>query len=291
MKALIIYDYTGYIWNIVYGVDKEPEGLLCMWVDIPEDAQITKIDVSDPSNHVPVFTYNDNSDIKKIQEELAEVKKALNPTFDATSATLEETKDHILECFSQACSSAIFAGQEVDTSKGTFRFSFNHNDQINLKEAFDLVYMTGLDIPYHADKVDCTMWSALDIVKIYGSNVYAKTYQTTYCNLLNNICRALDDKNAVINMYYGMELPDAQNATLNLIMIEAKKVFDRVMADFIEKFQTDEPGIPVESPEEIPAETENEINTPTDTSVDSGVSSEIETEVSTEIPEEVQATE
>lgn len=35
MKALVIYDDTGRIWTIMYGEERVPQGLQCMWVDIP----------------------------------------------------------------------------------------------------------------------------------------------------------------------------------------------------------------------------------------------------------------
>ena len=50
MKALVIYDVTGKIWSIVYGEEEAPQGLTSMFVDIPEGAVLTKIDVTDPKN-------------------------------------------------------------------------------------------------------------------------------------------------------------------------------------------------------------------------------------------------
>lgn len=238
MRALVIYDLTGYIWNIVYGADEEPNGLLCMWVDIPNNANLISIDVSDPMNHQPVFNYiEEDTDIKVLQNKIAEIENTLNPIFDSANATIEETKDYMLKKFSEVCTASIYNGQEVETSKGKYLFSFDNNDQINLKEAFDLVCLTGFDMPYHANGVNCTMWSALDIVKIYNANVYAKTYHTTYCNLLNNICRSAKTKDEVLALYYGMILPEEQNDILYSIIVETQKVFDKVLADFAEKFQ------------------------------------------------------
>ena len=45
MRALVIYDNTGRIWNIVYGQGEIPQGLTCMWVDIPDGAVLERIDV------------------------------------------------------------------------------------------------------------------------------------------------------------------------------------------------------------------------------------------------------
>ena len=47
MKALVIYDTTGKIWSIIYGEQKAPQGLLSMFVDVPDGATLDKIDVTD----------------------------------------------------------------------------------------------------------------------------------------------------------------------------------------------------------------------------------------------------
>lgn len=85
MKALIIYDLTGRIWNIIYGEETVPQGLTCMWVDIPEGAQIQRVDVTNPDDPRVVFTYLPESDISKLQDkvkEQAEEIKSLRATVD-----------------------------------------------------------------------------------------------------------------------------------------------------------------------------------------------------------------
>ena len=43
MKALVIYDATGRIWSIVYGEEQAPQGLLSMFVDIPDGAALERL--------------------------------------------------------------------------------------------------------------------------------------------------------------------------------------------------------------------------------------------------------
>jgi len=74
MKALVIYDLTGRIWNIIYGEESTPQGLTCMWVDIPDGAQIQRIDLADPEEPKAVFTYLPESDIGKLKEEVKELQ-------------------------------------------------------------------------------------------------------------------------------------------------------------------------------------------------------------------------
>ena len=44
MKALVIYDATGKIWSIFYGEDQVPQGLLALFVDIPDGGQLERIE-------------------------------------------------------------------------------------------------------------------------------------------------------------------------------------------------------------------------------------------------------
>ena len=77
MRALVIYDLTGRIWSIIYGEEQLPQGLLSLFVDIPDGAQIEKIDVTDPCNPQPVFSYMPESDMGKLQKRTAELEVQL----------------------------------------------------------------------------------------------------------------------------------------------------------------------------------------------------------------------
>ena len=77
MKALVIYDLTGKIWNIVYGEETAPQGLTCMFVDIPDGAQLESIDVTDQENPQPVFTYLPESDIGRLQKQMTAVEEQM----------------------------------------------------------------------------------------------------------------------------------------------------------------------------------------------------------------------
>lgn len=74
MKALVIYDLTGRIWNIIYGEETVPQGLTCMWVDIPEGAQLERIDLKNPEEPKAIFLYLPESDIGKLQKEVKDLQ-------------------------------------------------------------------------------------------------------------------------------------------------------------------------------------------------------------------------
>ena len=95
MKALVIYDATGRIWLISYGEETLPQGLTCMFVDIPDGAQLTSIDVTNPEDPQPVFDYLPESDIGRLQKDVAALKETdatvtLAASFAAESFTDEQ---------------------------------------------------------------------------------------------------------------------------------------------------------------------------------------------------------
>ena len=102
MKALVIYDSTGRIWSIIYGEEITPQGLTCMFVDVPDGASLSHIDVTDPANPKAVFDYLPESDIGKLQKQVKEMEEkvtevgqnneavALAATFAAESFTDEQ---------------------------------------------------------------------------------------------------------------------------------------------------------------------------------------------------------
>ena len=114
MKALVIYDVTGRIWSIIYGEETLPQGLRCMWVDIPDGAQLNYIDVTDASNPQPVFAYLPESDFGRLQEQvvsldsqLTEAQLALTEQYEANLALAEEVTN------TQLALTEIYEGMEV----------------------------------------------------------------------------------------------------------------------------------------------------------------------------------
>lgn len=114
MKTLVIYDSTGHIWNIVYGKDEAPQGLPCMFVDIPDGAQLEYIDVTDTENPEPVFSYLPESDIGRLQKQVAALEEentnlqlALTEQYEENLALQEEVTN------TQLALCEIYEGMEV----------------------------------------------------------------------------------------------------------------------------------------------------------------------------------
>lgn len=118
MKALVIYDLTGHIWNIIYGSEELPQGLPCMFVDIPEGAQLQRIDVTDKENPKPVFNYLPESDIGRLQKKIAELETELTGTQLALAEQYEENlaqQEQITEELTdtQLALAELYEGMEV----------------------------------------------------------------------------------------------------------------------------------------------------------------------------------
>lgn len=90
MRALVIYDLTGRIWQIIYGEEEVPQGLPAAFVDIPEGAQLERMDVTDPENPKPVFNYLPETDIGRIQKKVADLEEELTDTQLALAEQYEE---------------------------------------------------------------------------------------------------------------------------------------------------------------------------------------------------------
>lgn len=157
-------------------------------------------------------------------------KENMDKVIKISQGSIDEMKAYVLGVFGEACTQAIYKGSDVETSKGVKHFSYTDEDQRNLKAAADLAMSTGLDIPYHADKEDCCTWTSNDIIKIYGANEYAKTYQTTYCNLLNGLVRSAENKCDFINLQYGDDLPEDKMTILSDTMKQAQIVYKQLLS-------------------------------------------------------------
>lgn len=105
MKTLVIYDLTGKIWFMAHGEETAPQGLLCMFVDIPDGAILTKIDTTDSDNPQPIFEYLPDTDIGRLQKAVKELgeentaikKEAENLKADVTVNLLAAT--YVAETF------------------------------------------------------------------------------------------------------------------------------------------------------------------------------------------------
>ena len=86
-RVLVIYDLTGRIWNIVYGADEAPQGLPSVWVDLPENAVLTRID---PITKQPEFSYLPETDLGQLQRAVAWIQDYIDTTGRQTESDIQD---------------------------------------------------------------------------------------------------------------------------------------------------------------------------------------------------------
>lgn len=78
MESLIIYDETGKVWLIAHGASYDPKELKSIRAEIPEEAQLTGMDLSDPENPTPVFYFAKRvADVDAVTNLVEQVKKRM----------------------------------------------------------------------------------------------------------------------------------------------------------------------------------------------------------------------
>ena len=90
MKVIVIYDATGKVWNIIYGEDTLPQGIPAIFVDIPDGAQLNRIDTTDSNNPKPIFIYAPDTDIGNLQVRVSQLEEELTNTQLALIEQYEE---------------------------------------------------------------------------------------------------------------------------------------------------------------------------------------------------------
>lgn len=120
--------------------------------------------------------------------------------------TYEEVLYEKIMELSSACQNAIVSGLEINGK----HFSYNSEDQQNLKEIFDTVKVTGLPMGYHADGQDCAEYTAVELINIYIQLTMNKYCQQTYFNqsraYLNSLKESDSNKELIKSYVYGTPL-------------------------------------------------------------------------------------
>lgn len=224
MKALVIYDTTGKIWSVTYGITETPQGLLCMFVDMPDGAMLEYIDVTDSKNPKPVFSYLPESDIGRLQKDMRKLIERVDAVApeEKKPETLKEFKTAKKQEISQACEQIIYAGISVTLADSTVEhFALTEHDQLNLfgKQA---QLATGAEqLEYHSDGKPCRYYSATDMQTIIAAAMQHVSYHTTYCNALNMWVAGCETADELQQIYYGVDVPEQyQSEVLKAYLLE-----------------------------------------------------------------------
>lgn len=136
--------------------------------------------------------------------------------------TLEDVKNNKITELLSICNSMIIHGVDVEIDGNVEHFSYTDEDQVNVKEIFDLSIQTNVPMYYHADGESCKLYTVEQIANIYSSLATNKMHHITYFNQLKMYVQSLDDIDIVNAVAYGDELTGSYLDTYNAAMEQAK---------------------------------------------------------------------
>lgn len=135
--------------------------------------------------------------------------------------TLAEAKQSKITELSSICNMSIVTGIDLVIDDKTEHFSYTNEDQVNIKELFDLVLQTNTPMYYHADGESCKLYTAEQIISLYTTAATNKMHHTTYLNQLKMYIETLEDTDTVNGITYGQELTGIYLNTYNNAMAQA----------------------------------------------------------------------
>lgn len=143
--------------------------------------------------------------------------------------TLEQVIVNKVKSLSDKCQFYIINGVDVEINGDIEHFSYTNEDQINLKEIFDLAMQSQVPMYYHSDGNSCKEYSVEEIVSIYVAETTNKMHHITYFNQLKLYVESLTDIEQVNQVNYGDELTGVYLDTYNNAMIQANTGIQQIL--------------------------------------------------------------
>lgn len=134
--------------------------------------------------------------------------------------TLEDVKLRKISELSEICYQNITNGIDVEIDGSLEHFSYNEEDQINIKELFDLTYNTNCNVWYHADGNMCKEYTSAQFIQIYSAEVSNKMHHTTYFNQLKLFTESLTTIEEVNKIEYNQLLTGIYLDTYDKALIQ-----------------------------------------------------------------------
>ena len=170
-----------------------------------------------------------------IAEQVKRLDEKVNPVINFDTMSPDEYRNYKLTQVNEACQEDIYAGDEIEIDGTPRKFTFKLEDQMNLKNLFDIVstFPDVQHLPYHVSAQSCEMFSRKDIITVYLTLLIRLTKITTYCNQLNMYIRSLYDKEKMKDITYGMELPEGYLATYNNIIAQSMESMQSLFEKYL----------------------------------------------------------
>ena len=146
-----------------------------------------------------------------LADQVQRLDEQINNIVNPDTLSLEELRTYKLQKVSEDCSADIYAGDTITLPDGSSQhFNYNMHDQLNLDELFILCLVAPEieTLPYHQTYSDSRFYDKNSIITIVSTLMLRKTQLITYCNQLAQYIRSITDRDELMEVEYGMELPE-----------------------------------------------------------------------------------
>lgn len=144
--------------------------------------------------------------------------------------SLEDIKKIKINKLSSICNDAILNGVDIKFEDTIKHFSYGEEDQVNLKEVFDLAVQTNVPMYYHADGEGCKLYTVDEIIAIYTSATTNKMHHITYFNQIRMYVDSLESRSDIMSVEYGQELTGEFLETYNESMAQSQLVLEALLS-------------------------------------------------------------
>ena len=144
-------------------------------------------------------------------DQVKRIEEAISDNIDIDAMSIEEYRNFVLQQVSKDCTADIENGMLIEIDETNQNFSFKAEDQINLLQLYLMTKMFPevTALPYHSNGHTCMFYTAEQIQTIYISLITRLLTLTTYANQLNLYIKTMTTKEELVNVRYGMELPES----------------------------------------------------------------------------------
>ena len=178
-----------------------------------------------------------------LANQVKRLDEQINNIVDPETLTLEELKAYKLKQISEACTDDVCNGETIELPDGTRQhFSYDEHDQQNYMElmtvciiAPDVKYL-----PYHSRGHGCVMFNREQIITIVSTLLLRKTQLITYCNQLTQYIRTLTEREDLMEVAYGMELPQEYQDRISEIMASTITEMEKFLAKIMPQSDEDQ---------------------------------------------------
>ena len=183
-----------------------------------------------------------------IVDQVNRLDEQINPVVDPSSMTIDELKNYKLKQISEACEQDVYDGTVVTLPDGTQEtFTYSMQDQENTFSLLSLLLVCpAMDaLPWHSSGHSCRMYTRAELITICSTLLMRKTQLITYANALNMYVNSISDRNELMNVEYGMELPQSYADNIAAIMGMTIEEMQKFMEQISGNTPTDESAEPV----------------------------------------------